>query len=267
MSDNNGGNYDQSFVAEHYDYFYDRLNRRDVDFYVNYSRVAKGRTLELGCGTGRVLIPAAVAGCQITGLDYSARMLHRCREKLAQQLPEVQMRVTLVQGDVTNFNLGGQFELITIPFRPFQHLITLAEQKACLNCIHQHLKPGGLLVFDVFHPSLPRLTDTKYLMEMDVEPEIPLPDGRILRRTTRTAAFHPDEHYNDIELIHYIRHPDGRQERLVHVFPMRYFFRDEMERLLIDSGFKIVDFFGNFDKTPFSENSTEMIFVAKKATP
>jgi len=265
MTNNSNGNYDQEFIAQNYDAFYDRLHRRDVDFYVDCSREAKGRTLELGCGTGRVLIPTAIAGCRITGLDFAVQMLQVCREKLNRQNPEVQSRVQLIQGDMTNFDLREKYRLITIPFRPFQHLINVPEQKACLNNVHRHLTDDGLLVFDIFHPSLPRLTDTKYLMEMDVEPEMELPDGRIIRRTNRTAGFHPVEQYNDIELIHYIRYPDGRQERRVHAFPMRYFFRAEMEHLLALCGFEIVNFFGNFDKTPFTADSPEMIFIAKKA--
>ena len=265
MTNNSNGNYDQEFIAQNYDAFYDRMHRPDIDFYVDCSRQAQGRTLELGCGTGRVLIPTAIAGCQITGLEFAIRMLQRCREKLAQQPLEVQARVQLIQGDMTNFNLPEKFALITIPFRPFQHLIDVRAQTACLEHVHHHLTQDGLLVFDIFHPSLPRLTDTRYLMEMDVEPEMELPDGRIIRRTNRTAGFHPAEQYNDIELIHYIRYPDGRQERMVHAFPMRYFFRAEMEHLLKRCRFEVVNFYGNFDKTPFTADSPEMIFVAKKA--
>jgi hypothetical protein len=101
-------------------------------------------------------------------------------------------------------------------------------------------------------------------MEMQVDPDITLPDGSTLRRTVRTAAFHPEAQYNDVEIIHYVKHPDGRQERLVHAFPMRYFFRYEMEHLLAVCGFKIAEFYGNFDRSPFTADSPEMIFVAEK---
>jgi len=65
-------------------------------------------------------------------------------------------------------------------------------------------------------------------------------------------------------MIYYVKYPDGREERLVHSFPMRYFFRYEMDHLLSLCGFKIVEFFGHFDKSNFIDNSTEMIFVAEK---
>jgi hypothetical protein len=65
-------------------------------------------------------------------------------------------------------------------------------------------------------------------------------------------------------LIYYVSHPDGRIERLVQAFPFRYVFRYEMEHLLDLCGFKVVDLFGNFDKSAYSNDSPEMIFVAAK---
>src|ERR1700730_9891658 len=69
-------------IPELYDQIPLYRDRKDVTFYVDLCRAAHGEVLELGCGTGRLLIPAAEAGCTITGLDQSGFMLKRCREKL-----------------------------------------------------------------------------------------------------------------------------------------------------------------------------------------
>ena len=74
------------FMAEYYDATPLYQNRADVAFYVDCARQARGRVLELGCGTGRVLLPTAEEGREITGLDISATMLARCREKVAKLL-------------------------------------------------------------------------------------------------------------------------------------------------------------------------------------
>ena len=264
MSSKYGGYEDQPFVAEFYDYMYDDLPRRDVEFFVDYSCKAGGKTLELGCGTGRVLVPTTAAGCEIVGLDLSPYMLQKCREKLAKQPVEVQMKARLVQGDITRFYLDEQFALVTVPFRPFQHLISIAEQKDCLNCIARHLQPDGLLVFDVFHPFIPRLVDPKYLMEINVKADIPMSGFRKLTYSNRTKAFHREEQHNDVEIIFYVKNPDGSEERLVQSFPMRYFYRYEMVHLLELCGFEIVELFGDFDKSRFTAESPEMIFVARK---
>ena len=121
MTSQYGGYYE--FVAEYYDATYNRRNPKDVAFFVDYAGKAGGRTLELGCGTGRVLIPTAETGCEITGLDFSPYMLQKCREKLEKQPEDVQRRVKIIRGDMTDFNTGEKYALVTVPFRPFRHLM------------------------------------------------------------------------------------------------------------------------------------------------
>ncbi len=262
------GGYDVA-EAELYDLVYltDRLTSvfgPDVEFFVDSARQAGGRTLELGCGTGRVLVPTAIAGCQITGLDRSEPMLDQCRKKVAGQSEAVQHRVRLVQGDMTAFQTGETYSLVTIPFRAFQHLITVDQQKACLGCVHRSLATAGRLVIDVFNPRFDRLFDPKYAEEKDDFAEFTLADGRRFRRTSRTAAFHRDQQYNDIEMIYYVTHADGHTERTVQALPMRYCFRYEMEHLLELCNFRVVDLFGDFNRSAYAPDSPEMIFVAER---
>ncbi|HEY6091913.1 MAG TPA: class I SAM-dependent methyltransferase, partial [Gemmatimonadales bacterium] len=126
--------------------------RPDVDFYVEEAKAAGGPALEIGCGTGRILIPTARAGVTITGLDGSTEMLARARAKLAAEPAPVRQRATLVQADMRDFELGARFALITAPFRVVQHLITAEDQQRFLAAVRRHLAPGGRLVFDVFNP-------------------------------------------------------------------------------------------------------------------
>src|SRR4026209_866317 len=80
--------------------------RPDVDFYVEEALAHGGQVLEVGCGTGRILLPAARQGVEITGLDKSPRMLEQCKARLAEERPEVRKSVTLVHADMTDFDLG-----------------------------------------------------------------------------------------------------------------------------------------------------------------
>lgn len=253
-----------SLVAEFYDATPIYANRRDIAFYVDCARGAGGKVLELGCGTGRVLIPTAVAGCDITGLDRSEEMLAKCREKLSRQPRDFQARVRLLQGDMTGFDLGETFRLITVPFRALQHLLKVEEQLACLESARRHLDSGGQLVFDVFQVDPRRTFDPAFTQEIEEVPETLLPDGRRFRRTSRIAAYHRAEQYNEVELIHYVTHRDGRQERLVDRFNFRYFYPNEVEHLLARAGLRAVERFGDFDRSPLRDDSPEMIFVAEK---
>jgi SAM-dependent methyltransferase len=253
-----------SFIAEFYDYIPTVTVRRDLNFYLSAAREYGDPILELGCGTGRVLLPLAREGSNVAGLDISEAMLARCRAKLAGEKDEVRRRVQLQCGDMTDFDLDVTFRLIIIPFRPFQHLLEVEQQLACLRCAHRHLAPGGRLILDVFQTDARRIHDPAFLKETPPLPEINLPDGRKLVQTERTVAFHRAEQRNDVELIHYIKHPDGRQERLVFAFTLRYFFRFEVEHLLARTGFRVAELCGDFDRSALRDDSPEMLFVAEK---
>lgn len=252
-------------LAEYYDYVPLYANRADGEFYVAMARSANGKVLELGCGTGRILIPTAAAGCTVVGLDLSEAMLEKCRAKLAQQPGEVQKRVRLVQGNMAALDLGERFHLVTIPFRGFQHLLGVEEQLACLRAIHRHLEPDGRLAFDMFHVLPQGMYDPEWMKEREDTPQTPLPDGRRFRRTNRITAFHRAEQYNEVEFAVYVTHPDGRTERLTDRFAFRYFFRFEVEHLLARAGFRVASLCGDFDLSPFVDDSPEMIFIAEKA--
>ncbi len=135
---------------ELYDAIY--ADRDDIGFWQALAADANGPVLELGCGTGRVLLPLARAGLEITGLDFSAAMLARCRARLGAEPPEVRGRVRLVEADMTSFDLGRRFAAITCPFGGFQQLRTVEQQLACLDRCREHLLPGGTLVLDLPNP-------------------------------------------------------------------------------------------------------------------
>lgn len=253
-------------VADLYDHIATYAARQDVAFWVEAAREAGGEVLEVGCGTGRVLVPTARAGIAVTGLDLSPQMLAVCREKLAAEPPEVRGRVRLIEADMRRFDLGRRFALITCPFRPFQHLVTVADQMACLECVRRHLAEGGRFILDLFEPSIPYLADPTKLEECGDEPEFTAPDGRRVLRRFRIAARDYAAQVQQVELIYYVTHPDGRRERLVHRFPMRYLFRYEVEHLLARCGLALEAVYSDYDKSPFgSKYPGEIIAVARRA--
>ncbi len=265
LKDFSGGYQEFPFVSEFYDSVIPYRNRQDIDFYVQFAKESKGPVLELGCGTGRVLIPTAQAGIEITGFDYSSKMLEALKAKLQAESVEVRQKVELIQGDMRSFDLARKFNLITMPFRPFQHLLTIEDELNCLNSIHKHLNPGGRLVFDLFNPWLERLVDPKSSEESQDEPVFTMPDGRRAVRKHRNASADLANQIIDCEIIYYITHLDGKTERLVHTFQLRYLFRYEVGHLLARAGFEVSDVYSDFDRSPFgSKYPGEIIVVAIK---
>jgi hypothetical protein len=163
---------------------------------------------------------------------------------------------------MTQFDLGEKFRSIIIPFRPFQHLLEVKQQMDCLGCVRRHLAPGGRLILDVFQTDAERMHDPIHQRETLVT-EYKTSDGRQVRISERVAAFHRAEQRNDVEMIFSVVHPGGRKERLVFAWPLRYFFRYEIEHLLARCGFKVKAFYGNFDRSALLDSSPEMIYVAQ----
>jgi SAM-dependent methyltransferase len=252
-------------TAELYDFVTPYASRPDAAFFVEMARETGGSVLELGSGTGRVLLPTARLGIPITGLDLSPDMLAVCRRKLAAEPEEVQSKVMLVEGDMRDFTLPERFRLVTMPFRPFQHLLTVEDQLACLGCIHRCLAGDGKVIVDVFNPMMEALTANNLGQEMTPEPEFTTPDGRRVIRKHKIVSRDYLNQVQQIELIYYITHPDGHEERQVQAFAMRYFFRYEMEHLLARAGFVTEALYSDYDRSPFgAKYPGELIFVARK---
>jgi SAM-dependent methyltransferase len=245
-----------------YDHVAGYTTRGDVAFYVDEATRVDGKILELASGTGRVLIPIARAGKTIVGVERSRQMLDRCREKVAAESTEVRDRITLHDADMRDFALGERFAMAIIPFRPMQHLISVDDQLSCLDAVRRHLVPAGRLIFDVFNPDLARIGSPN-TAEFDDTPDTPLPDGSHFRRTGRLVTVHPLDQVNDIELIYYVTGLDGKIERRVHSFQMRWYMRVELEHLLARAGFTIEALYGDFDRSPLTDAAPEMIVVAR----
>lgn len=260
---NTTGNDEYRSSAEFYDYIPVYEGRDDISYYVDLAEKNSGPVLELGCGTGRVLVPVAQTGCEITGLDPSSAMLDICRKRLEDEDTDLRKRVTLINGDMRNFELGRKFSLITTPFRSFQHLETVEDQLKTLKNIHRHLEDNGVFVLDLFNPSMKYILDESRKEEFGDELPFDLPDGRKVTRRLRNPSVDLARQLINCEMIYLAEYPDGRTERTVHSFRMRYMFRYEAEHLLEMSGFRIMEVLGDFKGSPFGTSwPGELIITA-----
>lgn len=230
--------------------------RTDVGFYVEE---AKSPVLEIGCGTGRILLPIARAGHTIVGLDGSKQMLERARANLAHEPPEVQRRVTLHQRDMHDFDLGTKFASIMAPFRVFQHLTTIDAQLRLLANVARHLASGGRFIFDVFNPRFQIMVNADGTEHEDT-PDTRLPDGRTFRRAYRIARVRWLDQVSESELIYYV---DGT--RYVQAFEMRWFLNAELRHLLARAGFRVAAMYGDFARGPLVDGAPEQVVVAETA--
>ena len=240
--------------------------RDDISFYVGLAREAPARghsVLELACGTGRVTLPIAAAAVPVLGLDRSPAMLDVARRKAAGAA-----NPRWIEADMADFRLDERFGLVIIPFRSFLLLATVAEQKACLRCVHDRLVEGGRLALNLFNPDLVMMaswlgTERPRLEQTD-EQRLAGAQRRQswVSRRYLTAGQEIDEQRIDEEL----GDDDAIVSRVSRNLRLRYVFRYEVEHLLALCGFEVEALHGWFDGRPFADDSAEMVWQAWRAS-
>lgn len=249
-----------------YDFEYDELIE-DIPFYCDLARQADGPVLELGAGTGRVLIPVAEAGVEVVGLDQSPAMLAVAREKVAGLPPDVQARISLAEGDMRDFDLGAaRFALVYIPFRAFLHMLTVADQLSALAAIRRSLRPGGRLALAFFDPRLDLIAarTTARATTPFIERVTPLLDGaRVVQ--WNAPRYDPLRQVMATEFIYDRLDRDGRLiERVYRHLTLRWIYRYEAEHLFIRAGFEVEALYGGFDGRPFESEGDEQVWVLRR---
>lgn len=247
--------------ADLYDILY-AWRSEDIPFYVDEALRCGGPVLELGCGTGRVTLPLAQAGVDVTGLDSSAGMLRVARRK-AKAAGIAAGSVTWTKRDMLTFSLGRRFSLVILPFNSFLDLLTVQEQKACLERVKAHLAPGGRLVFDIFVPDMENLTEASGALVHAWDTTVPETGGRMV--VWDQSGF--DNHNQLINarlVLDQVTQTGEVERRLYREFQIRYMHRFEAQHLLEACGFRILDLFGDFARGPFDEDSAEMVWVAEQ---
>jgi SAM-dependent methyltransferase len=235
---------------------YDLGNRgqvADIPFYLKQIRKYGGPVLELACGTGRITIPIAEKGVQITGLDVSASMLAHARRKARAQ----GLKIKWVEADCRDFRLDERFGLIFFPFNSIAHLHDLESVESCFSCVKEHLRTEGRFIIDVFQPDLHILTrdpEQRYPVT-----EYPDPDGKGIVVITENNLYDSATQVNRIKWYYGLRGQEGEKVELLN---MRIFYPQELDGLLHYSGFVIEEKFGDYDGSPLTSEAPKQIVVS-----
>lgn len=220
-------------------------------FYVEAAGGAGRQVLELACGTGRFTVPLALSGAEVVAADLSETMVARARSRAAAQA----VGVTFALLDMRNFDLGRRFDTVIIAANSLLHLSERGEFRDCFRAIARHLKPGGQFVFDVFVPSLRLLS---------------LPPGT--RDLVGTFAHLELGDITIEEAIQYdpiaqLSRADwywstGAKKDFRHTaLLMRQIFPQELPLLLESGGLRLIERFGDFDRTPLTAESHRQVCV------
>lgn len=226
----------------------------DVPFYLSRIPAPDARILELGCGTGRVLVPLAKASGFTHGVDSSAAMLSRCRAKLEAEGLLRKSRITVA--NITDLDLGATFDLIVAPFRVMQNLETDEEIAGLMSVIRTHLAPGGTVILNAFRPSMSReeALRTWIRPKEQLDGETPMPGGGKLVRTHTRPRMRSEPLTGFPELIYrrYSATGDLVDEAVLKI-AMRFWYPDDLEKLVTDYGFRITNRWGGYQGEAWGE--------------
>ena len=248
--------------AERYDIFYEAAPEGELEFYLNAIDRIGGSILELGVGTGRIAIPAAAMGHDVTGVDLNRPMLDRCRHK-SEQAP-LPGNLTLVEADISELELPKRdFDLVIIPAHTLALVTDERKQLETLKRCADHMSGDATLIFNLFNPSPDLLNADKaetFLLGV-IEDEIS-GNRHVL---TGTNDFDTIRQLNQCTQVIETLNPNGdlidREELLV---LFRYLHHEQVLEMLEAAALHATDVFGDFDGSPLSEDSEEMIYVCRK---
>ena len=191
--------------------------------------------LELGCGTANHALLLAQEGYQVHGVDLSQAMLDFAKQRLSQVSPDLASQIQLTQGDIRQVRINQTFDVVASLFHVISYQTTNADLLAAFVTARQHLKPGGIFIFDVWYgPAV--LSDRPTVRIKRLENE--------QIQVTRLAEpiMHAQQNLVDVNYQVFIRdNATGNVEEIRESHRMRYLFHPEIELLLAQSGMNLVD--------------------------
>lgn len=244
--------------------FYDddyRDQEADLALMMDLAQEYGGPVLELGCGTGRALLPLAVSAIPCTGVDSSPALLAAARVKLSQT--GLADRVTLAQADMRHLDLPDpDFGLAVCLSNTLMHLPTQADQMDALGRAYHHLRPGGALLLDLFSPDVSRLIQVDGLQELADTWTDGATGATVYKWVVRRTSL--AHQIQETLFIYEEIFPDGRVQRTPCAFDLRFLWAAEGALMLHTAGFHVEEIWGDHDFTPYDDSADRLIFLALK---
>lgn len=229
-------------VAEAYDlWFPPDAPYPDDAYYRRRIEDVGGTALELGCGTGRLLLRYRAAGLAVEGVDSSPDMLAICRR----HADDLGLDLALHEGDMAALDLGRRYDLLYCPAGTFTLLDDADRAAAALRGWREHLVPGGLLLVSLFVPE----SDFDANYEWRVRRSATRPSDGTTVMVQEAVHCLRDERLHDVLNRIEVWEPNGRlAESWLRRMRLRWWSRDEFEQLLGETGFVGVHSQGGHDE-------------------
>ncbi|UCZ53490.1 class I SAM-dependent methyltransferase [Bacillus shivajii] len=240
---------------------YDRENERykgDIPFLQKWAEKMDGPIIDVACGTGRATIPLGQEGYELIGVDVHQGMLDEAKKKA----DNLNLNVKWLKQDCTNLDLHVKSSLIYTVGNSFQHFLTNEDQDGLLKSVNRHLKNGGIFIFGTRFP-----VEEDLIHQSSEEYWRTYPDPE----TSHEVDVYTISRYDALDQVQHCttirKYKDNQgcviDEKRTNI-NLRYVFPKEMERLLDAHGFEILHVYEDWNETPITNDSNEMVYVCKK---
>jgi SAM-dependent methyltransferase len=226
----------------------------DVAFWLSLAEREGGPIVEWGAGTGRLAVPLAGAGFDVTGVELSERMVEEGRKKTG--------TVEWVHGDMRSAKLGRRYKLAVCAFNSFLCLLSIDDALAFLRNAREHLEPGSFLGIEVSAFSPEELAEEPGGPELRHDFTRELPDGRLDRFSV--SRYDAASQLLRMRLFYELYGASGElKDRRTHDLTIRVTWRGELELMLRLAGFEVEAIYGGFEGEPFVAGSDHLIVLAR----
>lgn len=244
--------------------FYDAENKGkddDINLYLEQASESGGPILDVGCGTGRVMVPLAEAGHQVHGVDNEPAML-ALAERYREQSPTLTANMTLHEGDALTIALpAAYYRLILVPYNGLMHFHTQDDQLALLHRLREWITPDGLLILDLPNAGevfATQETDAIMFERTFLEPET----GHMVLQQSHSVLDRVTQML-DVTWIYDEILGDGTIRRTVALHRLYYLFFSELRLLLQMAGFAVQAVYGDTDYAPYEDGCERMVVFAR----
>ncbi|MFN8372392.1 MAG: class I SAM-dependent methyltransferase [Anaerolineae bacterium] len=243
--------------------YYDAENDDKTDDLLLYTDLAEeygSPILDIGCGTGRVMMHLAQEGCEVHGIERDGAMLERAQHKRA-ALPHLRSKLMFHQGDVLRYEFKQRFKLVLLTYNMLTHFHEQDVQLNLLRRMHDLVEPGGLLVIDV--PNAGNVfasedTDAVTLERTFIDPE----SGHLVMQQS-VSTLDRAEQLLHVTWIYDEVTEDGTVKRTFAPVIFRYFFLSEIRLLLALTGFEVDAVYGDYEGGEYVDGCERLIVLAK----